>query len=200
MSWSRLRITNRWTFSSNSSKKMRERKKNLIWWWDLHLLFFCCICLSGSLFGFYFHIHDDIQTIWTNFLLWNSITRMRQKSFCSNGWDMFGRLSLVVMRSCASMAFMKQIEVTIKYELTMQGHFQWASWSYQGINQRPNYNVQTSFYFILLGNKVPGLIFKVFFGVHLPLKDLRQLMHWSIYRRMIYKFLNIMIVQVSEPG
>ena len=148
MSWSRLRITNRWTFSSNSSKKMREREKNFNLMMRSSFALFCCICLSGSLFGFYFHIHDDIQTIWTNFLLWNSITRMRQKSLCTNGWHMFGSLSLVVMRGCASMAFMKQMEVTIKYELTMQGHFQWASWSYQGINQRPNYNVHTCSHFI----------------------------------------------------
>ena len=164
MSWSRLRITNRGTFSSNSSKKNERKKKKFNLMMRSSFALFCCICLSGSLFGFYFHIHDDIQTIWTNFLLWNSITRMRQKSFCSNGWDMFGRLSLVVMRSCASMAFMKQIEVTIKCELTMQGHFQWASWSYQGINQRANYNVHTCSHFIA-GNKVPGLIFKVFFDL-----------------------------------
>ena len=129
-------------------QKNERKRKNFNLMMRSSFALFCCICLSGSLFGFYFHIHDDIQTIWTNFLLWNSITRMRQKSFCSNGWDLFGRLSLVVMRSCASMAFMKQIEVTIKYELTMQGHFQWASWSYQGINQRPNYNVHTCSHFI----------------------------------------------------
>ena len=68
-------------------KKMREREKNFNLMMRSSFALFCCICLSGSLFGFYFHIHDDIQTIWTNFLLWNSITRMRQKSFCSNGWD-----------------------------------------------------------------------------------------------------------------